>query len=102
MVEGFTVSNIGYDATPTGSVEQASTIEVSFDIARDGGSTVAVADANADVYVQLRDNAGEELADWASCTVTAGKAVCALASDEEMDVEDVDGISVVAFDTYVE
>lgn len=97
VVDGFTVTNIGYDATPKTDEAQANTVQVSFDIARDG-QTQVVADDNAEVYVQLRDDTVRS--DWASCTVTAGKAVCALTADETMKVQDVDGISVVAFDIY--
>jgi hypothetical protein len=98
VVDGFTVTNVEYDsANLDGSdTENASVTEVEFDIARDT-QTAVVEDANASVFVQLRD--GTDRSDWVECTTTAGHSVCdTSAIDDSILMVDVDGISVVAYD----
>jgi hypothetical protein len=97
VTDGFTVTNVGYDATPDGDDETSNVVEVQFDIERDGGDDEAsVNDADAEVYVQVRD--GETRSDWAQCTVAAGAATCTLTGDEQINVEAIDSYSVIAFD----
>ena len=98
VVSGFAVTAVEYNSSP-GAEEFPKVDTVEFDIARTTNNTSdAVDDANAEVFVQLRA-AGSTYADWAACAVTAGHAVCALTGGEQMDVEDVVNISVVAYDT---
>ena len=98
VVSGFAVTDVDYNTSPTN--EQSPKVDtVEFEIARTTNNTSdAVADTNAEVFVQLRAT-GSTYADWAACHVTAGHAVCALTGGEQMNVEDVVGISVVAYDT---
>jgi hypothetical protein len=96
VVDGFTVTNIEYDGDATGATENVSVTEVEFDIARDS-QTLAVDDDNASVFVQLRD--GSTRSDWVECETTAGHSICdTSASGATILIEDIDGISVVAYD----
>jgi len=104
-VAGFAVTNVSYNANPTtqggGAGSDAEVVSVSFDIGRSGAnSAAAVESANAEVFVQLRS--GSVLSDWASCTVgsgaTAGTASCTTTGGASIDVEDLDELSVVAYD----
>ena len=95
VVDGFTVTAIEYDGDATGDVEDVSVTEVEFDIARDT-QTLVVDDSNASVFVQLRD--GTDRSDWVECTTTAGHSICATSGGSSILIEDIDGISVVAYD----
>lgn len=98
VVAGFTVSDVEYTTNTTGTVGSPSVSGVSFTIVRDGTTSgTAVDDTNATVSVQLRDGATN--ADWASCSVTAGAATCTTTGSAGLPVGDVDGISVVAYDS---
>ena len=104
-VAGFVVENVSYNADPTaqgsGAESDAQVVEVSFDIERSGANSAAIPEAgNAAVFVQLRS--GSVLSDWASCTIgsgaTAGQATCVTTGGASLDVEQLDELSVVAYD----
>jgi len=105
VVAGFDVADVTFDADPTGQpggAPQPQVDAVSFAIARSGGQAAqAVEASNATVFVQLR--AGGKAADWTACTVgsgaTSGQATCPTAGGGSLPVEDVDGLSVVAYDS---
>lgn len=95
ITSGFTVSDISYTAAPTGPTDTDPNItQVTFDIAR-VGSGVAVATANATVYVQLLDSSGGTA--WTTCTSAAGVATCNVSSNT-LALSDVTGINVAAYD----
>jgi hypothetical protein len=104
-VAGFEVQNVKYNANPTkqgtGADSDARVVEVSFDIERSGANSAIIPEAgNTAVFVQLRS--GKVLSDWTSCTVgsgaSAGSATCATTDAASMDVEQLDELSVVAYD----
>lgn len=104
-VAGFDVKNVSYDADPTtqgvGAGADAAVVEVSFDISRTGANSASVPEGdNAAVFVQLRS--GATLSNWAPCTVgsggSAGTATCATTKGASIDVEQLDELSVVAYD----
>lgn len=104
-VAGFDVENVSYNADPTaqgtGAGSDAEVVSVSFDIARTGANSAVTPEAaNAEVFVQLRS--GSTLSDWASCTVgsgaSAGTATCATTGGASIEVEQLDELSVVAYD----
>lgn len=99
-VAGFVVTDISYEpgAAIPGDDEDVTVGTVTFDIARESSSTV-VADANADVYVQLRS--GATLSTWVKCAATAGAATCNTAS-LDVTMAAVDEVSVVAYDNDVD
>lgn len=97
VVDGFIVDNIGYDAKPSSNDPDASILQVSFDIERDGTGRDIVNYTNAGVFVQLRSDS--YLSEWAKCFVLDGYAECYLEEQAQMDVVDITGISVVAFDS---
>ena len=99
-VEGFTVTDIEYDATPTSAEEQVIVTEVRFEITRDGtvqGPTQP-SDADAEAFVQLRD--GDTRSDWATCTLDNGAATCPVTGNEVIEIEALDSLSIVAYDTF--
>lgn len=102
VVDGFTVTNIEYDATPVGNEEQVLVTEVRFEITRDNDGDVQgpprPSDADAEAFVQLRD--GATLSDWAQCSLTNGFAVCPVTGGEVIEVELLSDLSVVAYDTF--
>lgn len=105
VVAGFDVDNVTYEADPTGQpggAPQPQVDTVSFAIARSGGQAAqAVESSNATVFVQLR--AGAAVSDWTPCSVgsgaSAGQATCPTAGAGSLPVADVDGLSVVAYDS---
>ena len=101
-VEGFTVTDIEYDATPTSAEEQVIVTEVRFEITRDDDGTVQgptqPSDADAEAFVQLRD--GDTRSDWATCTLDNGAATCPVTGDERIEIEALTGHSIVAYDTF--
>jgi len=105
VVAGFDVTDVTFDADPTaqpGGAPQPQVDAVSFAIARSGGQAAqAVEASNATVFVQLR--AGGSAAGWAACTVgsgaSAGQATCPTTGSDSLPVTDVDGLSVVAYDS---
>jgi hypothetical protein len=103
VVEGFTVTNISFDATPVGDEEFADVQAVFFEIARDGdNATTDVSGDNAEVYLQLRD--GTVRSDWAKCAVgtgpAAGEVICDTSSvGTTMQVVSLDSLSIVAYDS---
>jgi hypothetical protein len=109
VVEGFSVSDISYTSSiedePADGGRQPTVIQVEFDIVRDDtgdpNQSTAVADANAEVFVQLRtdDPGGVGDTAWYECDVTAGAATCDT-SASPIEIEDVVGISVVAYDIF--
>ena len=99
-VEGFTVTDIEYDATPTSAEEQVIVTEVRFEITRDGtvqGPTQP-SDADAEAFVQLRDD--DTRSDWATCTLDDGSATCPVTGNEVIEIEALDSLSIVAYDTF--
>ena len=102
VVDGFTVTDIEYDATPTSNEQQVLVTEVRFEITRDNDGSVQgplrPSDADAEAFVQLRD--GATLSDWAQCTLDNGSAVCPVTGDEVIEVELLSDLSVVAYDTF--
>lgn len=105
VVAGFDVDDVTFDADPTGQpggAPQPQVDAVSFAISRSGGQAAqAVESSNATVFVQLR--AGGTVAGWSACTVgsgaSAGQATCPTTGAESLPVVDVDGLSVVAYDS---
>lgn len=104
-VAGFEVDDVSYNADPTdqgsGAESDAQVVEVSFDIERSGANSATIPEAgNAAVFVQLRS--GSVLSDWTPCKVgsgaTAGQATCATTGGASLDVEQLDELSVVAYD----
>lgn len=100
VVDGFTVTNLEYDATPILDEQQVIITEVRFDIVRDGTVQGPLLPSNldAEAFVQLRD--GEARSQWAQCTLTAGAAVCPVTGGEQIEIEALSDISVVAYDTF--
>jgi len=100
-VSGFTVSNVEYFTDIDGAsnnTNAATVTSIEFDIVRDDTSLFAsVADANARVFVQLRSDTATD-GNWATCTVTAGASVCSLTGGQRILLDDVDDISVIAYD----
>jgi len=100
-VSGYTITDVEYITDIDGAANNtnASTVvEVQFDIVRDVTTLYAtVADVNARVFVQLRSDTATD-GNWATCTVTAGQATCALTGAQRVLIDDVDDISVVAYD----
>lgn len=99
-VDGFTVTDVEYSTNVAASnnAEIAEVELVEFQIVRDT-QTLAVADANADVFLQLRDATGRS--NWVECTVTGGAADCdtsEVSTSSAFTMDDVTGISVVAYD----
>lgn len=105
VVAGFDVTAVTFDADPTtqpGGAAKPDVSSVSFDIRRSGAqSALPVESANASVYVQLR--AGGSAATWVPCKVgiggSAGKVTCPTTGGGTLPVVDVDGLSVVAYDS---
>ena len=105
VVAGFDVDEVTYEADPTGQpggAPEPQVEAVSFAIARSGGQAAqAVESSNATVFVQLR--AGATVSDWTPCTVgsgaSAGRATCPTTGAGSLPVVDVDGLSVVAYDS---
>ena len=105
VVAGFDVTGVNFNADPTSQPDGTKTPEVtsvSFDVARSGAqAAVPVEAANASVFVQLKADAGS--ATWATCKVgtgaTAGKVSCPTSGTGSLPVADVDGLSVVAYDS---
>lgn len=99
VTDGYTVTNVEYDSANLDGSDTAvpEVTSVEFDIARDT-QTLAVDNADSSVFVQLRD--GTVRSDWVECTMTsAGHAECdTSASGDTMTLNDIDGISVVAYD----
>jgi len=100
-VSGYTITDVEYITDIDGAANNtnASTVvEVQFDIVRDVTTLYAtVADVNARVFVHLRSDTATD-GNWATCTVTAGQATCALTGAQRVLIDDVDDISVVAYD----
>ncbi len=100
-VSGYTITDVEYftDVDAANVNTNATTVvEVQFDIERDVTTLYAnVADVNARVFVQLRSDTATD-GNWATCTVTAGEATCALTGGQRVLIDDVDDISVVAYD----
>lgn len=100
-VSGYTITDVEYltDVDSANVNTNASTVvEVQFDIVRDVTTLYnTVADVNARVFVQLRSDTATD-GNWATCTVTAGEATCALTGAQRVLIDDVDDISVVAYD----
>jgi hypothetical protein len=107
IVEGFTVSDISYTSsiegdTPDGD-RQPTVTQVEFDIERDdtgdANQSTTVNDDDAEVFVQLRtaDPSGDTA--WYECGVDDGAATCDT-SASPIEIEDVVGISVVAYDIF--
>ncbi len=100
-VSGYTITDVEYltDVDSANVNTNASTVvEVQFDIVRDVTTLYAsVADVNARVFVQLRSDTASD-GNWATCTVTAGEATCTLTGAQRVLIDDVDDISVVAYD----
>lgn len=102
VVAGFEVTDVSYDADPTTQgAGQAKVVGVDFAIARSGpNAALPVTNANAKVFVQLRDGAGSSA--WAACSVgsgaSSGQAQCATTGPASIDVEDLVQLSVVAYD----
>lgn len=105
VVAGFEVTDVAYDADPTGQPGNAPEPQVdavTFAIDRSGGQAAqAVESSNATVFVQLR--AGLTVSEWSPCKIgagaSAGQASCATSGAGSLPVEDVDGLSVVAYDS---
>ncbi len=105
VVAGFNVTDVTFNADPTAQpsgTTSAKVASVSFAVQRNGAqAAVPVEAANASVYVQLK--AGASSATWATCTVgtgaTAGKVTCPTSGTGSLPVADVDGLSVVAYDS---
>lgn len=105
VVAGFDVDDVTYKADPTGQpggAPQPQVDAVSFAIARSGGAAAqAVESSNATVFVQLR--AGADVSEWTPCSVgsgaSAGQATCSTTGAGSLPVADVDGLSVVAYDS---
>src|SRR6056297_1797508 len=98
-VEGFTVTDIEYDATPTADEEQVVVTEVRFDIVRDGDvqGPEQPSDADAEAFVQLRED--DDRSEWAACTLDTGSATCAVTGGERIEIEALSELSIVAYDT---
>ncbi len=100
-VSGYTVTDVEYvtDIDGANNNTNASTVvSVSFSIVRNVTTLhAAVADANARVFLQLRSDSATD-GNWASCAVTSGAAACTLTGSQRMVIDDIDDISVVAYD----
>ncbi|MFP4310547.1 MAG: hypothetical protein ACLFS9_01015 [Nitriliruptoraceae bacterium] len=101
-VEGFTVTNIEYDATPTADEEEVIVTEVRFDIVRDGDvqGPDLPSDADAEAFVQLRDD--DSRSEWAACSLADGSATCSVTGGQQMGIEELSELSVVAYDTFAD
>lgn len=99
-VEGFTVTDIEYDATPTASEEEVVVTEVRFDIVRDGDvqGPTNPSDADAEAFVQLRED--DERSEWAACNLADGAAVCPVTGGQQIEIEELSELSIVAYDTF--
>jgi hypothetical protein len=98
VVDGFIVTNVSYDATPAANEEDTDILTVSFNIAREGPRSNVVVDyRNAGTFVQLRSDSGRS--EWQKCNLDSGYAFCVLEPESKMEVKDITGLSVVAFDS---
>lgn len=99
-VEGFTVTDIEYDATPTSDEEEVIVTEVRFDIVRDGEvqGPELPSDADAEAFVQLRDE--DSRSEWAACSLDSGSATCPVTGEQQIEIEELSDLSVVAYDTF--
>lgn len=101
-VSGYTITDVEYLTDVDGAnvnTNASTVVEVQFDIVRDVTTLYpgGVSDTNARVFVQLRSDTATD-GNWATCTVTAGEATCALTGAQRVLIDDVDDISVVAYD----
>ncbi|MFP4148641.1 MAG: hypothetical protein ACLFUG_02065 [Nitriliruptoraceae bacterium] len=99
-VEGFTVTDIEYDAAPTSDEEQVIVTSVRFDIVRDGEvqGPERPSSADAEAFVQLRDD--DTRSEWAPCSLEDGSATCPVTGGQQMEIEELSELSVVAYDTF--
>lgn len=98
-ISGFEVTDIAYTSDNDTNAVTPQISNVAFALSRID-SAVVPADANASAFVQLRDDTAPtpNVSDWAACVITAGEAVCALTGSQQMAVQDVVTLSVVAYD----
>ncbi len=102
VVAGFTVTDVKYDTNDTAANAETTTVDtVTFTIARNTQSLAVLAKSagtpNAEVWLQLR-GASAASANWVECTSTGNNTVTCDTSTATMNMDDINEISVVAFD----
>lgn len=106
VVAGFTVTDVKYDTNDTSAALETTTVDtVTFTINRNTQSLAVLASPatpgavtpNAEVWLQLRGLSAPS-ANWVECTYVAANKVSCDTSTATMNMDDVNEISVVAFD----
>ncbi len=104
VTSGYTVDNIDYttDVANDNNIENVRVTDIGFDIVRDnppGQGDANVADANAEVWLQVRGGDPFSRNNWTQCVATAGRAECDLDDNgSSILLSDITEISVAAYD----